>query len=80
MGPTLQAGDLVICDNLAIHGAQLLCRSACRPDFNPIEQAFAKLKEAHNWEELLCATATALTTFTPAHYAHFFRHAYCTPT
>jgi transposase len=93
LGPTLQAGDLVICDNLsshrvagvrtalAVHGAQLLYLPAYSPDLNPIEQAFAKLKAtlraaaARQWEELLHATAAALTTFTPTHCANFFRHA-----
>lgn len=54
--PTLQAGDLVVMDNLAAHkiegvrarieaaGATLLYRSPYSPDFNPIELWFAKLK------------------------------------
>ena len=58
LGPTLQPGDLVLCDNLACHkvagvraalaarGAQLLYLPAYSPDFNPIELAFAKLKAA----------------------------------
>jgi len=58
LGPTLQPGDLVICDNLACHkvegvraalaahGAELLHLPPYSPDFNPIEQAFAKLKAA----------------------------------
>ena len=93
LGPTLRAGDLVICDNLsshkvagvraalAVHGAELLYLPAYSPDFNPIEQAFAKLKAtlraaaARNWDDLLQATAAALTTFTPTHCANFFRHA-----
>ena len=56
LGPTLQPGDLVICDNLASHkvagvraalaarGAELLHLPAYSPDLNPIELAFAKLK------------------------------------
>lgn len=58
LGPTLQAGDLVLCDNLschkvhgvraalAAHGAELLYLPPYSPDFNPIELAFAKLKAA----------------------------------
>ena len=58
LGPTLQPGDLVCCDNLACHkvagvraalaarGAELLYLPAYSPDFNPIELAFAKLKAA----------------------------------
>lgn len=58
LGPTLQPGDLVICDNLASHtvagvraalaarGVDLLYLPAYSPDPNPIELAFAKLKAA----------------------------------
>jgi transposase len=54
--PTLQPGDIVVMDNLSSHkseqvrqiietaGAQLLYLPPYSPDFNPIEQAFAKLK------------------------------------
>jgi transposase len=54
--PTLQAGDLVVLDNLGSHknakirqaieakGASLLYLPAYSPDLNPIEMAFAKLK------------------------------------
>src|SRR5947209_9989578 len=52
----LQPGDIVIMDNLPAHkaagvqdaieaaGARLLYLPSYSPDFNPIEQAFAKLK------------------------------------
>jgi transposase len=54
--PTLQAGDVVVLDNLVVHkqpevraaieaaGAQLRFLPPYSPDFNPIELAFAKLK------------------------------------
>lgn len=54
--PTLQAGDVVIMDNLGSHkaravrqairkaGAHLLFLPPYSPDLNPIEQVFAKLK------------------------------------
>lgn len=54
--PTLRPGDTVILDNLGAHkvagvrtaieaaGARLLYLPPYSPDFNPIEQAFAKLK------------------------------------
>ena len=54
--PTLQPGDCVIADNLAVHkqpavraaieraGATLRLLPPYSPDLNPIEQAFAKLK------------------------------------
>ena len=56
LGPELQPGDRVICDNLSCHkvsgvraaierhGATLHYLPAYSPDLNPIEQAFAKLK------------------------------------
>lgn len=56
--PTLLAGDIVICDNLACHkvagvkqaieavGATILYLPAYSPDLNPIEMAFSKLKSA----------------------------------
>lgn len=54
--PTLQAGDIVVADNLAAHhvdgvrerieaaGAALWYLPPYSPDFNPIELCFAKLK------------------------------------
>jgi transposase len=56
LGPTLRAGDIVVCDNLAAHrdaeaqklieakGAQLLFLPAYSPDFNPIEMMWAEVK------------------------------------
>lgn len=54
--PRLERGDTVILDNLDVHkvanvreaieaaGARICYLPAYSPDFNPIEQAFAKLK------------------------------------
>ena len=54
--PALRPGDIVICDNLGSHkvagvrdmiqgkGAEILYLPPYSPDFNPIENAFAKLK------------------------------------
>ena len=54
--PTLRPGDIVVMDNLASHkkagvrkaietvGARLVYLPPYSPDFNPIEQVFAKLK------------------------------------
>ena len=54
--PTLKPGDIVVMDNLSAHkvpgvreaieaaGARLLYLPPYSPDFNPIEQLFAKLK------------------------------------
>jgi transposase len=56
LAPTLQRGDVVVLDNLAVHkqpevraaieavGAQIRFLPPDSPDFNPIEMAFAKLK------------------------------------
>ena len=56
--PTLKPGDIVMMDNLSSHklpaireaielaGARLLYLPPYSPDFNPIEQLFAKLKAA----------------------------------
>jgi len=58
LGPELEPGDLVICDNLSSHkvsgvaqavekrGARLLYLPAYTPALNPIEMAFAQLKAA----------------------------------
>jgi transposase len=58
LAPTLRQGDVVVMDNLPAHkvagvreaieraGASLRYLPAYSPDFNPIEQAFAKLKSA----------------------------------
>ncbi|MBP2568479.1 transposase [Agrobacterium tumefaciens] len=54
--PTLAPGDIVIMDNLPAHkaegvrkaiegaGCRLLCLLPYSPDFNPVEDAFSKLK------------------------------------
>ncbi len=56
LAPTLSSGDIVVMDNLGSHkvagvreaiaatGASLLYLPPYSPDFNPIEQVFAKLK------------------------------------
>lgn len=56
LGPGLQAGDVVVLDNLRVHkaaglaelvearGARLLFLPPYSPDFTPIELAFSKLK------------------------------------
>lgn len=57
LAPTLSPGDVVLADNLASHkvagvreaiearGATLMFLPAYSPDLNPIEKAFAKLKQ-----------------------------------
>jgi transposase len=56
--PTLEEGDIVVLDNLKAHKsprvAEILARKGCMvrylppysPDFNPIENAYSKLKSA----------------------------------
>lgn len=56
LAPTLDKGDIVICDNLSVHknaaaraaieaqGAELRFLPAYSPDLNPIEMLFAKIK------------------------------------
>jgi transposase len=91
--PELRPGDIVIMDNLSSHkgplvrqmieaaGASLRYLPPYSPDFNPIENAFAKLKAyirkaaARTIEALETAAAHALKTFKPEHCANFFAHA-----
>jgi transposase len=70
LAPSLQAGDLVILDNLSSHkkaqvrtfiearGAQVLYLPPYSPDLNPIEMIFAKIKQA--LRSLACRTRAAL--------------------
>jgi transposase len=88
--PTLSAGDIVIMDNLPAHkaagvreainraGALLMFLPPYSPDFNPIENAFAKLKALlrakakRTITALWDAVATILKQFTPAECANYF--------
>jgi transposase len=90
LAPTLQPGDLVIMDNLPPHkavgvriaieatGAQLRYLPPYSPDFNPIENAFAKLKAllkkaaARTLHDLWDAIRDALPQFTPAECINYF--------
>jgi transposase len=81
--PTLKRGMIVVMDNLAAHrmagvrtaieaaGARLLLLPPYSPDFNPIENAFAKLKAilrkaaARTIPSLWNAIRDALPQFTP---------------
>jgi transposase len=62
-------------------GAQLLYLPAYSPDLNPIEMAFSKLKAllrqaaARTWDQLIEATARALSTFSPQQCLNFLQHA-----
>ena len=90
--PTLKPGDVVIMDNLPAHkvsgvrdaieaaGATRLFLPPYSPDFNPIEQAFAKLKAclrkaaARTKDALWLAIAQALDAFAPAECVNYFRN------
>lgn len=92
LGPRLQPGQVVIMDNLAAHkvagvrsliearGAQLLYLPPYSPDFNPIEQAWSKIKEflraakARWLETLEVAIAEAIAAVTTQNAAAWFRH------
>lgn len=87
---TLSPGDIVVMDNLPAHkgaavriaiearGANLLLLPPYSPDFNPIENAFAKLKAslrktaARTVETLEVAIADAYRSFTPNECANYF--------
>lgn len=88
--PALRPGDIVVMDNLGCHksagvraaiaaaGAELRLLPPYSPDFNPIEQAFAKLKAilrkaaARTRDSLWDAVATALDAFSPEQCANYF--------
>lgn len=88
--PTLAPGDIVVMDNLPAHrtngvrqaiervGARRLFLPPYSPDFNPIEQAFAKLKAllrkdaARTVDDLWDAIAIFIGTFTPKECANYF--------
>ena len=90
MAPELRAGDIVVMDNLGSHkgagvraaieaaGASLLYLPPYSPEFNPIENAFAKLKAmlrkaAERTVEGLWATIGRIVdAFTPAECANYF--------
>lgn len=92
LAPTLRAGQVVIADNLRAHhspvaraaiearGARFLPLPAYSPDFNPIEEAFSKVKqflrraEARTDDDLRTATWAAFATITTADIAGWFTH------
>jgi transposase len=90
LAPTLRAGDTVVMDNLPAHkvagirelieaaGASLLYLPPYSPDFNPIENAFSKLKAilrkaaARSITDLWDAIGAAINQFTPSECANYF--------
>lgn len=92
LGPRLEPGHIVILDNLGAHkvkgvreliesrGAQLLYLPPYSPDFNPIEQAWSKMKQllravkARLLHQLEPAIAQAIAAITPQNAQAFFLH------
>jgi transposase len=90
--PVLRPGDVVIMDNLSAHkvagvrqliqaaGAEWLYLPPYSPDLNPIEKAWAKLKQllralkARTAEALEQAIAQLLPSITPDNAQAWFRH------
>lgn len=93
LAPTLEPGDIVVMDNLPAHkaagvrdaivvtGASLLYLPPYSPDFNPIENAFSKLKallraKAERTIAALWDTVGSLIDlFTPSECENYFRAA-----
>jgi transposase len=92
LAPTLRPGQIVVADNLRAHhseraraaiearGAFLWHLPPYSPDFNPIEEAFSKLKaslrraQARTDDALRAATWAALASITPTDIAGWFAH------
>ena len=90
--PTLKRGQVVVMDNLQVHkmrrvrelieerGCSLVFLPPYSPDFNPIEQAFSKIKgilrkaKARTFEALVEATGQALSAVTARDVHGFFGH------
>jgi transposase len=93
LAPTLQPGQIVGLDNLRQHksarvreliedrGASIWFLPTYSPDFNPIEEAFSKVKtllrsaEARTHETLVSAIWAGLAAITPADAQGSFTHA-----
>jgi transposase len=93
LAPSLEEGQVVVMDNLSAHrpkriremieqrSCELLYLPAYSPDYNPIEEAFAKIKNllrkaaARSKEALVEAIAAALSAITAEDARGFFEHA-----
>jgi transposase len=93
LAPSLKPGDIVVLDNLSAHkvpgvreaieaaGGTLLYLPPYSPDFNPIEQLFAKLKALlrkaaeRSVDGLWNRIAYLLDAFTPQECGNYFRNA-----
>ena len=92
LAPSLRRGQVVVMDNLSAHKAerikemiegrdcQLLYLPSYSPDFNPIEEAFSKIKrlackaEARTREALVEAIGLALSAVSSKDARSFFEH------
>jgi len=92
LAPALKPKDIVILDNLASHkvngvrqaieavGAQLVYLPPYSPDFNPIEQVFAKLKillrgaAERTISALESTIGQLLDRFSATEFRNYFRH------
>ena len=90
--PTLKRGQIVVMDNLQVHkmrkvreliegrGCHLVFLPSYSPDFNPIEEAFSKVKtllrkaKARSFEALVEASGRALLAVTKEDARGFFTH------
>jgi len=93
LAPSLRKGQVVLIDNRGAHrpkrvgelieerGCELVYLLAYSPDYNPIEEAFAKIKTllrkaaARTKEALVEAIAAALSAVTAQDVMGFFEHA-----
>ena len=92
LAPTLRRGQVVVMDNLTAHkgervrelieqeGCELVYLPPYSPDFNPIEEAFSKIKglmrkaEARSREALLEAMGKAISALSAQDARGFFEH------
>jgi transposase len=93
LAPTLHTGQVVIMDNLSAHkparvreliesrGCELIYLPAYSPDFNPIEEAFSKIKgmlreaRARTKDALVRALGEALSAVSVQDARGYFEHA-----
>jgi transposase len=98
LAPNLKEGQVVVMDNLSAHkpkrirelieqqGCELVYLPSYSPDYNPIEEAFAKIKHllrkaaARTKEALIEAIAAAISAITAEDARGFFEHAGYHPT
>ena len=92
LAPALRRGQIVVADNLGAHkgervreliegrGCRLLFLPPYSPDFNPIEEAFSKIKgmlrraQARTREALIEALGVAISAVSAGDACGFFEH------